>query len=102
MAIVVWVFPFWMRAGRGHIVLRKNRAKIGNPGFSLPSSPMIEDEEEASLICSLPHRPPAGYLFNNFVRGRLCANADGAGCHRIDHAGGALRVVGRRVPQVAP
>jgi phosphate transport system substrate-binding protein len=49
MAIVVWVFPFWMRAGRGHIVLRKNRAKIGNPGFSLPSSPMIEDEEEASL-----------------------------------------------------
>jgi hypothetical protein len=43
----------------------------------------------------------AGYLFDNLVRGQLGANADGVGYHRIDDAGAAIRVMGRRVPQVA-
>jgi hypothetical protein len=43
----------------------------------------------------------AGYLFDNLVRGQLGANADGVGYHRIDNAGAAIRVMGRRVPQVA-
>ncbi len=43
----------------------------------------------------------AGYLFDNFIPGRPCANAAGAGYDRIDYAGAAVCVVGRRVLQVA-
>src|SRR6267143_519836 len=42
------------------------------------------------------------YRFDIFIPGRPCANADGAGYHRIDNARATVRVVGRRVPQVAP
>lgn len=58
--------------------------------------------EKLRRVCFLPDRHTAGYLFDNFIPGRTWANADGAGYHRIDYAAAAVRVVGRRVPQVAP
>src|SRR2546429_5819060 len=50
-------------------------------------------------VCFTPDRHTAGYLFNNFIRGRPCANADGAGYHWIDNAAAVVRVMGRRVPR---
>src|SRR5882724_4919322 len=57
--------------------------------------------EKLRQVWFLHDRHTASYLFCDFIAGRPCAYADGAGYHRIDHAGAALRVVGRRVPQVA-
>jgi hypothetical protein len=57
--------------------------------------------EKLRRVCFMADRHTAGHLFTNFIRGRPCANADGAGYHWIDDAAAAVRVMGRRVSQVA-